>query len=133
MLTSRLTFLKVGALFGALCPLLFKSFFLFFNWQAFSSTTSSSLQRVLFGGNRYVSQANGNSGNIGGEIIKQALKRNFPNAADIVVQDISGGCGAMFEVYVVSDEFKGVARVKQHLAVSNVSGHSSSLKGTNID
>ncbi|KAH9390107.1 BolA-like protein 3 [Tyrophagus putrescentiae] len=96
MLTSRLTFLK-----------------------AFSSTTSSSLQRVLFGGNRYVSQANGNSGNIGGEIIKQALKRNFPNAADIVVQDISGGCGAMFEVYVVSDEFKGVARVKQHLAVSN--------------
>lgn len=66
-----------------------------------------------------MSQANGNSGNIGGEIIKQALKRNFPNAADIVVQDISGGCGAMFEVYVVSDEFKGVARVKQHLAVSN--------------
>ncbi len=133
MLTSRLTFLKVGALFGALCPLLFTSFLLSFNWQAFSSTTSSSLQRVLFGGNRYVSQANGNSGNIGGEIIKQALKRNFPNAADIVVQDISGGCGAMFEVYVVSDEFKGVARVKQHLAVSNVSGHSSSLKGTNID
>ena len=54
---------------------------------------------------------------IGGDAIKQVLKRSFPKAADIVVQDISGGCGAMFEVYVVSDEFKGVTRVKQHLAV----------------
>lgn len=71
-----------------------------------------------------MSQAN-NSSNAGSEIIKQALKRNFPKANNIVVEDISGGCGAMFEVHVVSEEFKGVARVKQHLAVSNVSGGNS--------
>lgn len=58
---------------------------------------------------------------IDGDLIKQALKRSFPNATDIMVQDISGGCGAMFEVYVFSNEFKGVARVKQHMAVSQVS------------
>ncbi|KAI2797882.1 BolA-like protein 3, partial [Blomia tropicalis] len=67
---------------------------------------------------RHVSQSQSNGSRIGDELIKQVLKRNFPKASDIVVQDISGGCGAMFEVYVVSNEFKGMAKVKQHLAVS---------------
>lgn len=53
-------------------------------------------------------------------MIKQVLQRSFPNAADITVEDISGGCGAMFQVVVVSDEFKGVTKVKQHMSVSKV-------------
>ena len=52
--------------------------------------------------------------------MQNILKEKFPNATKIVVQDISGGCGAMFEVNVVSNEFSGVPKVKQHLQVSQV-------------
>lgn len=38
----------------------------------------------------------------------------FYQAKDIQVNDISGGCGAMYEITVESYEFQGISRVKQH-------------------
>lgn len=35
------------------------------------------------------------------------------------VVDISGGCGAMYEIVIESNDFKGLSRVKQHLMVTN--------------
>ena len=46
------------------------------------------------------------------------LRVKFPNATDIVVADVSGGCGAMFEVFVEAPEFKGMRVVKQHQMVN---------------
>ena len=46
------------------------------------------------------------------------LRLKFPNATDIAVMDVSGGCGAMFEVFVEAPDFKGVSRVKQHQMVN---------------
>lgn len=34
------------------------------------------------------------------------------------MEDVSGGCGAMFEVYVKDAEFKGLNTVKQHRIVT---------------
>lgn len=42
-------------------------------------------------------------------------------AADHVkVTDVSGGCGSMFDVEVVSARFEGQSRVKQHRMVNEV-------------
>ena len=53
--------------------------------------------------------------------ITEILRREFPKAAEIKVMDISGGCGAMFEIHVQSIEFEGMNRVKQHMTVNKVS------------
>ncbi|CAH0385288.1 unnamed protein product [Bemisia tabaci] len=50
--------------------------------------------------------------------IKKLLKKKFPSAREVEVQDISGGCGAMFEVYVSTAEFKGLSTVKQHQLIN---------------
>ncbi len=47
------------------------------------------------------------------------LRDRFPTATDIAVADVSGGCGAMYEVYVESPEFKGVRVVKQHQMITD--------------
>src|SRR5690606_13055856 len=44
------------------------------------------------------------------------LKDNLQPVA-LHVADISGGCGAMFSVYVASPQFEGVSMVKQHRMV----------------
>ncbi|KAA8898795.1 hypothetical protein TRICI_006479 [Trichomonascus ciferrii] len=36
------------------------------------------------------------------------------------VRDISGGCGSMFAITVVSDKFKGIPMIKQHRLVNEV-------------
>jgi len=36
---------------------------------------------------------------------------------------ISGGCGAMYEIHIESDEFKGKRTVQQHQLVNQVSIH----------
>lgn len=33
--------------------------------------------------------------------------------------DISGGCGAMYEIIVETKEFKGLSRVKQHQLITD--------------
>ncbi|KAK0424379.1 hypothetical protein QR680_008646 [Steinernema hermaphroditum] len=50
--------------------------------------------------------------------IADLLRQRFPSAATIVVDDISGGCGSMYQVAVESDEFKGKAKVQQHKMVT---------------
>ncbi len=53
--------------------------------------------------------------------LSDILKRHFPKANQIEVTDISGGCGAMFEVHIQSVEFCGLNKVKQHMIVNDVS------------
>ncbi|KRY17333.1 BolA-like protein 3 [Trichinella patagoniensis] len=50
--------------------------------------------------------------------IAKILKEKFPKALSIKVQDISGGCGAMFEVKVVCRTFQNKSLVEQHKEVS---------------
>ncbi|KAJ8249233.1 hypothetical protein GJAV_G00232610 [Gymnothorax javanicus] len=50
--------------------------------------------------------------------ITQILKESFPQATSVRVQDISGGCGAMYEVHIESNEFKGKRTVQQHQLVN---------------
>lgn len=35
------------------------------------------------------------------------------------MSDVSGGCGAMYEIIVESSEFKGISRVKQHQMITD--------------
>ncbi|XP_064641111.1 bolA-like protein 3 [Lineus longissimus] len=54
----------------------------------------------------------------GEQKLSQLLKTKFPMATAIQVQDISGGCGAMFEVLIESPEFEGKRTVMQHRMVN---------------
>ncbi|XP_061449146.1 bolA-like protein 3 [Rhineura floridana] len=56
-----------------------------------------------------------------GEVrVTQILKEKFPQAAAIKVVDISGGCGAMYEIHIESEEFKEKKTVQQHQMVNQV-------------
>ncbi|XP_060515905.1 bolA-like protein 3 [Cylas formicarius] len=48
--------------------------------------------------------------------ILNALKKKFPKAT-VVVEDTSGGCGAMFNIVVKAQEFEGLSVLKQHQSV----------------
>lgn len=48
------------------------------------------------------------------------LKQKFPLAKLIKVEDVSGGCGSMYEIFVESVEFKGLSMVKQHRLINEV-------------
>ncbi|XP_066594615.1 bolA-like protein 3 [Prorops nasuta] len=48
------------------------------------------------------------------------LRNKFPKAQTIEVNDVSGGCGAMFEINVISSEFEGLNTVKQHRLINEV-------------
>lgn len=46
--------------------------------------------------------------------------KSFVLQAQLVsVVDISGGCGAMYEISVESNDFKGISRVKQHQMITD--------------
>ena len=54
-----------------------------------------------------------------GEVkLTSILKAKFPKAKSIVVNDISGGCGSMYEIYVESSEFNKIRTVKQHQMIN---------------
>ncbi|XP_030879139.1 bolA-like protein 3, partial [Leptonychotes weddellii] len=53
--------------------------------------------------------------------VTQILKERFPGATAIQVTDISGGCGAMYEIRIESEEFKEKRTVQQHQMVNQVS------------
>nr|XP_033339763.1 bolA-like protein 3 isoform X2 [Megalopta genalis] len=65
---------------------------------------------------------NGPNGALAGkqaeEKMKQILKNKFPNAKLIEVNDVSGGCGAMFEINVVAIEFQGLNTMMQHRMIN---------------
>ncbi|XP_071812625.1 bolA-like protein 3 isoform X2 [Apostichopus japonicus] len=50
--------------------------------------------------------------------LTKILKERFPNAVTINVEDISGGCGAMFQVNIESSDFNGKRLVAQHRMVT---------------
>lgn len=54
----------------------------------------------------------------GEKSLSNILQKKFPEAEDIQVKDISGGCGAMYEVYVQSTAFKNLSRLQQHRLVN---------------
>ncbi|KAM9313278.1 bolA-like protein 3 [Gastrophryne carolinensis] len=54
----------------------------------------------------------------GEQRIMQVLRARFPQASNIRVVDISGGCGSMYEIHVESDDFKEKRTVKQHQMVN---------------
>ncbi|XP_008545533.1 bolA-like protein 3 isoform X2 [Microplitis demolitor] len=53
------------------------------------------------------------------EKMTSILRNKFPKAHTIEVNDISGGCGAMFEVNVITSEFNGLSTVKQHRLIND--------------
>jgi len=44
------------------------------------------------------------------------------NPVRLEVQDVSGGCGSMYALDIVSEQFKGLPIVKQHRLVNSVLG-----------
>ncbi len=46
------------------------------------------------------------------------LRKRFPLAKAIEVNDISGGCGSMYAIYVETVEFKNLRTVKQHQLIN---------------
>ncbi|GMM36210.1 Bol3 protein [Saccharomycopsis crataegensis] len=49
--------------------------------------------------------------------IFQLLNDKF-DPVQLQVSDVSGGCGSMFAISIVSDSFKGISMVKQHRMVN---------------
>ncbi|XP_073234178.1 bolA-like protein 3 [Porites lutea] len=45
------------------------------------------------------------------------LRQKF-GASHIAVKDVSGGCGAMYEIFIESEEFRGKRQVQQHRLVN---------------
>ncbi|NWI19510.1 BOLA3 protein, partial [Crypturellus soui] len=50
--------------------------------------------------------------------VTRALRERFPRAAALRVRDISGGCGAMYEIHIESEEFREKRTVQQHQMVT---------------
>jgi len=50
--------------------------------------------------------------------IYDVIEKNFPDATKVKVEDISGGCGAMFDVHIQSPAFVGLPLIKQHMLVN---------------
>ncbi|CAG9809366.1 unnamed protein product [Chironomus riparius] len=71
-----------------------------------SSTRTQS--RLNFCSNGKVSEHN----------LTAVLEKHFKG--EVRVFDVSGGCGAMFEVNIKSPEFKGMSLVKQHQMVNKI-------------
>ncbi|NXM16568.1 BOLA3 protein, partial [Ploceus nigricollis] len=58
------------------------------------------------------------SGTNGESRLARLLQEKFPRASAIKVVDISGGCGAMYEIHVESEEFREKRPVQQHQMVT---------------
>jgi len=51
------------------------------------------------------------------DLIKSSL-----SPTKLEVQDISGGCGSMYGIDIVSEEFRGLSTIKQHRLVNKILG-----------
>ena len=59
--------------------------------------------------------------------------REVVAATHVEVEDISGGCGSMYRVMVVSPEFEGLALVKQHRLVQKaIAGEIANMHGLTL-
>lgn len=52
--------------------------------------------------------------------IAEKLKQSLTAVKNVSVRDTSGGCGSMYEIDIVADDFKGMSVVKQHQLVHKV-------------
>uniref|UniRef100_A0A0N5BAD3 BolA-like protein 3 n=1 Tax=Strongyloides papillosus TaxID=174720 RepID=A0A0N5BAD3_STREA len=52
------------------------------------------------------------------EVVNKVLRETFPKATTITTEDISGGCGQHYKIYVESEEFKGKSKIQQHKMVT---------------
>eukprot|EP01133_Synstelium_polycarpum_P012039 gene12039-14081_t len=52
------------------------------------------------------------------DTLENTLKTNFPGS-QIVVEDVSGGCGAKFNIIIGSDAFEGIALLDRHRLVND--------------
>ncbi|GLC36325.1 BolA-like protein 3 [Pleodorina starrii] len=52
--------------------------------------------------------------------IASKLKAALKDVKRVEVQDTSGGCGAMYRISIVAEDFKGQSIVKQHQLVHRV-------------
>ncbi|GAU95625.1 hypothetical protein RvY_07214-2 [Ramazzottius varieornatus] len=52
--------------------------------------------------------------------IKRVLQGSFPKAVKIEVEDVSGGCGSMYQIYIEAEEFRGKKLVEQQRMVNEV-------------
>ncbi|XP_058715198.1 bolA-like protein 3 [Poecile atricapillus] len=50
--------------------------------------------------------------------LARLLREKFPRASAIKVLDVSGGCGAMYEIHIESEEFREKRTVQQHQMVN---------------
>jgi stress-induced morphogen len=55
-----------------------------------------------------------------GEKLLRDKISNALQCSKVVVQDISGGCGSMYEVQVTSTKFKDLSLVKQHKLIADI-------------
>merc|ERR1711977_335751 len=72
---------------------------------------------------RYVSSAGRGLTSTKGTAQEEHIREKLEGELDTEfaqVKDISGGCGSMFEIYVASDDFKGLTLVKQHKLVKGL-------------
>ena len=53
------------------------------------------------------------------ELIKKKLESCL-KVKKIEVQDISGGCGAMYQIYIQAEEFNGLRPLQQHKLVKGI-------------
>lgn len=74
-------------------------------------------KRTFFTSNIFLNADSGQSTE-GEKKLVDLLRTGFPKAKSIEVVDISGGCGAMYTVYVESEEFKSLRTVQQHKLVN---------------
>ncbi|XP_058835558.1 bolA-like protein 3 [Topomyia yanbarensis] len=81
---------------------------------------------VRLAGKRYISILSRVWSGTGGAVkntentLRKTLQTKFPMAKNVVVSDISGGCGSMYEIYVETAEFKGLSTVKQHRLITEI-------------
>ena len=59
--------------------------------------------------------------------------REVVAATHVNVEDISGGCGSMYKIFVVSPEFEGLALEKQHRLVQKaIAGEIADMHGLTL-
>ncbi|KAK9766150.1 hypothetical protein K7432_004988 [Basidiobolus ranarum] len=73
-----------------------------------NNTLRSQAQRVFY---------STESMNAGEKLLFEKLKTQF-TPASLHVHDISGGCGSMYAIEIVSKNFEGLSLVKQHRLVT---------------
>ncbi|XP_029000972.1 bolA-like protein 3 [Betta splendens] len=87
--------------------------------RSFTSTVASALRLLRCNEVAVSSQYRSLSTQTDGEVrIAKILKEKFPLASSLKVVDISGGCGAMYEIHIESTEFEGKRTVQQHQIVN---------------